>query len=363
VRRRALAGGILTLACLGNASTSLNALALNDKISGGEFSGTGVLSWKATDQLMVYGSYSRGYKSGGFNLDRFELGNLGTGLAVSPVTYFSPRTDADAASLRFGAETVNAFELGLKYSTRRFSANLALFRQEFSNFQLNTFNGTGYVVQNINGCGDALTVARTCSDVKAGLISQGVEVELSVSPHPDVRLSAGYTYTDASYRARLVGSDDGTVPLDSALFLLPGSTTTNAPSSVFTGSISWTPSIGSNGLSALVYLDGRATSGYNTGSDLYPEKFQKGYSVFNARIGLRGRDQHWAIEFWGQNIFDTNYTQVTINSPLQSTGPCNQTVAQLGGTCSGATTTMTNQLFSSFLAEPRTFGVTLRGKF
>ncbi|MGE1070939.1 TonB-dependent receptor domain-containing protein, partial [Pantoea agglomerans] len=78
----ALAAGILTLGCLGNGSTSLNALDLNDKISDGEFSGTAVLSWKATDDLMVYGSYSKGYKAGGFNLDRFQLGS--TGLNVLP---------------------------------------------------------------------------------------------------------------------------------------------------------------------------------------------------------------------------------------------------------------------------------------
>ncbi|MCP6711337.1 hypothetical protein NL489_28725, partial [Klebsiella pneumoniae] len=44
-----LAGGILTLGCLGNASTSLNALDLNDRISDGELSGTAVLSWKPID--------------------------------------------------------------------------------------------------------------------------------------------------------------------------------------------------------------------------------------------------------------------------------------------------------------------------
>ena len=47
----ALAGGILTLGCLGNGSTTLNALDLNDKISDGEFSGTAVLSWKPIEAV------------------------------------------------------------------------------------------------------------------------------------------------------------------------------------------------------------------------------------------------------------------------------------------------------------------------
>jgi outer membrane receptor protein involved in Fe transport len=356
---QALAGGILTLGCLGNASTSLNALALNDKISDGELSGTAVLSWKATDRLMVYASYARGYKSGGYNLDRFELGNTGISPNISPVTFFSPRSNADAPSLRFGEEKVNAYELGAKFAMHGLSANLALFREEFSNFQLNTFNGTSFIVQNINGCNVALSATGTCSDVEAGLVSQGVEIELSASPIQDVRLNAGLTYADTKFNKRLVGSSDGTIPLDPALFLLPGQRTTNAPAVVATGSIAWTPPIGSNGLSGLVYVDGRVTSSYNTGSDLYPEKKQDGYGIVNARLGLRGLGQRWAVELWAQNLFDQDYTQVTINSPLQSTGPNNQSVAQLGR--NGAV--VTNQLFSAFLGEPRTYGVTLKGKF
>jgi len=81
-------------------------------------------------------------------------------------------------------------------------------------------------------------------------------------------------------------------------------------------------------------------------------------AIVNARIGIRGPDQKWAVEFWGQNIFNQNYQQVAISTPLQSSSPATSTIAQLG---SG--TTMANQLFSAYLAEPRTYGITLRGKF
>ena len=354
---QALAGGILTLGCLGNSSTGLNALDLNDRISDGEFSGTGVLSYKATDDLLVYGSYSKGYKAGGYNLDRFQLGSTG----VNPVpAVFSPRSNADATSLRFAAEKVDAFELGLKYSQPKWSVNIAAFRQEFKNFQLNTFNGTSFVVQNINGCDSALTATRTCAngDVKPGLISQGVELELAASPARNLRVTGGFTYARAKHASRLVGSSNGQVPLDPALFLLPGNINSNAPQAVTTASIAWTPEIGSSGLSALFYVDGRMTSDYNTGSDLFPEKEQDGYAIFNARVGIRGRDQRWAVEFWGQNIFNTNYTQVAFSSPLQSSSPATSTTGQFS---QGAP--MANQLISAYLAEPRTYGITLRGKF
>jgi iron complex outermembrane recepter protein len=352
-----LAQGILTLACLGNSSTALNALTLNDSFSDNELSGTGVLSYKPMNNMLLYASYSRGYKAGGYNLDRFELGNTGLSAAASsPATYFSPRSPADASSLHFAAEKVNAFEVGMKYSQRHWSANIAAFRQEFSDFQLNTFNGTSFVVQNINGCGSALGAGGTCakSDVEAGLISQGVELELTASPVRNVRISGGMTYAEAKFRKVLVGSNDGLTPRDPALFLLPGNTNSNAPKVVTTMSFAWTPDIGSGGLSGLVYLDGRMTSDYNTGSDLFPEKKQDGYDVWNARIGIRGPEERWAVEFWGQNIFNTKYTQVAFNSPLQGSG----SVAQVQAVGGSAT-----QLFSAYLAEPRTYGITLRGKF
>lgn len=352
-----LAGGILTLGCLGNASTSLNALDLNDRISDGEFSGTSVLSWKATDDLLLYGSYSKGYKAGGYNLDRFQLGS--TGLNAVPAV-FAPRTNADVTSLRFAAEKVDAFEVGLKFSQPKWSANIAAFRQEFKNFQLNTFNGTSFVVQNINGCDSALSATRTCAadDVAPGLISQGVELELTATPARNFRVSGGMTYARAKFADRLVGSSDGRVPLDPALFLLPGSINSNAPKMVTTASAAWTPDIGTSGLSALFYVDTRMTSDFNTGSDLFPEKRQDGFSVVNARVGIRGPNQRWAVEFWGQNIFNENYTQVAFSSPLQSSSPATSTTGQFA---LGAP--MANQLISAYLAEPRTYGVTLRGSF
>ena len=151
----------------------------------------------------------------------------------------------------------------------------------------------------------------------------------------------------------LVGRDTGT-PLDSALFLLPGDNLSNAPELTVTGSVTWTPRIGNSGLSGLVYVDGRLTSDFNTGSDLFPEKEQDSFAVFNARLGIRGPDQRWAIELWAQNLFDQDYQQVAFNAPFQGSNSRAQ-VAAFGGTG--------NQLFASFLAEPRTYGITGRFRF
>ncbi|NJB99641.1 TonB-dependent receptor [Sphingomonas sp. ABOLD] len=362
--------GILGLSCQGNSTAELNGVAISDTRKEDQFTGTAILSYKPTDDLLLYGSYSRGYKAGGFNLDKSAL--------KVPILPFAAVGGAQAltANLQFAPETNNAFEIGLKYSTRKFSLNLSAFRQQFKNFQLNTFNGTVFLVQNINGCTASLgggdrdqskfstatnfnaaastTGACSSSNVSYGVVSQGVELEASIVPARDFRVGLGLTYADTHYRDQLVGSDAG-APLDQALRLLPGQQLSNAPEIVSTASVAWTPPLGSSGLSGLIYFDARMTGDFNTGSDLFPQKIQDGFTLVNGRIGIRGKDERWAIEFWGQNIFNQNYTQVVFNSPFQegaATAPFTDPKYPGG-----------RQLFSAYLAEPRTYGITLRTRF
>lgn len=355
---KALSGALIGLACQGNSTAELNGVSINSKRSEDEWTGTAILSYKATDDLMVYGSFSRGYKAGGFNLDRSAL--------KAPTPTFASLGGAQAlvGNLQFAPELVNSYEIGAKYATGPFSASVTLFRSDFSNFQLNTFNGTVFLVQSINGCEvslggadrdtSAATGACPAGDVGYGVRAEGVEIETSLVPADNVRVSAGLTYSQTKYRENLVGSTTG-APLDPALRKLPGNFMSNAPEAVITTSIAWTPDIGSNGLSALFYVDSRTTTDYNTGSDLFPQKAQDGYTIVNARVGLRGPGQGWSLEFWVQNLFDVEYAQVAINSPFQA------------GTTAAPFTDPNypggRQLFSMFLGEPRTFGATLRTKF
>ena len=350
--------GLLTLSCTGNSNAMLSGKTINDKLTESQFTGTAVLSYKPIDQLMVYASYARGYKAGGYNLDRSDLG---------PAYLPSTTTNPDATKLRFDPETVNAYEIGFKLSTRKFTLNVAAFRSDFQNFQLNTFNGTNYVVQNIGSCSvslngadrdqSATTGACTNGKVGTGVRSQGVEVEAGIYPSSNVAFNLGYTLADTKYRNNLVGSQSGE-PLDPALFLLPGAQMSNAPRNVITTSFSWTPQLGSSGLTGLFYVDQRTTSDYNTGSDLFYEKQQDAFTVVNARLGIRGEADRWALELWAQNLLNAQYMQVAFNAPFQGAG--SQAQVQAFGSPSYA---VGNQVFSAFLAEPRTYGVTLRTRF
>lgn len=369
---RALSGSLIGLACQGNSTAELNGVSINDKRSEDQITGTAILSWKPIDDLLLYTSFARGYKAGGFNLDRSAL--------KSPVPTFASLSGAQAlvGNLQFDPELVDSYELGAKFSNGSFGLSVSAFRSDFSSFQLNTFNGTVFLVQNVNGCNNlvggpnadtdqSLSAAGTnfnaapnttgscaAGDITYGVRTQGLELEASLTPARNFRMAAGLTYAKTTYRDDLIGTKNG-APLDSALRKLPGDNLSNAPELVATSSVTWTPDIGSNGMSGLVYIDGRMTSDYNTGSDLFPQKEQDGFAVFNARIGLRGPDESWGIELWGQNILNKDYAQVAFNSPFQA----GQSAAPFvdpqypGG----------RQIFSQFLAEPRTYGITLRGKF
>ncbi len=287
----AIAAAIVGLSCQGNSTSELNGVSISDARSESEFTGTAVLSWKPAEDLMLYGGYSRGYKAGGFNLDRSAL--------KLPAASFASVGGAQAlvGNLQFAPETVNAFEIGAKYSSGPLLVTLAVFRQDFQNFQLNTFDGSVFIVQNINGCGADLggadrdqsvlpgapnfvnpnivagsgfslnpalaTGACAADDVGYGVRSSGVEIEASIRPADSLRVNLGLTYSNTRYRDDLVGNDSG-APLNPALRKLPGDNLSNAPEIVATSALSWTPALGSSGITGLFYVDSRLTSDFNT---------------------------------------------------------------------------------------------------
>ncbi len=344
------------------------------KISEGEWTGTAVLSWKPMDDLMIYASWARGYKAGGFNLDSSAVdiacsttvGSAAQQAACAAALARPVNTVGnarpEAVDLQFAAETVISYEIGAKFSRPGFSANVALFRQEFSNYQLNTYNGVNFEVTNIQACKDSLNGADTdassltgscdSDNLKPGVVAKGLEIELFASPIENVSFTAGLTYIDTAFQKNLVGTEGR--PLSNVLFQLPGRQISNAPPYVMTGSASWTPPIGDS-LRGLLYLDYRFQDSVNTGSDLDIEKVQEAFITFNGRIGLSNIDRKWSIELWGQNLFNQQYFQIAADMPLHGSGTYR---AVADGRVASA-----NQLYVTFPGEPRTFGITGRFRF
>jgi len=361
--------GLATLPCVIN---DILAFSGGSRRNEDELTGTVVISFKPVEELLTYASYARGYKAGGFNLDRSVLSSANVNLGV----------------LQFEPELVDSFEVGAKLDLRDFKLNVAAFHAIFDQFQLNAFNGVNFNVENIQSCATSLgggdrdfaglplgsepaiapgpgqtaatgrsaaqaaaTGACPADDVRAGVLSTGFEIEAAIFPAPNLSFNIGYTYANTRYRQNLTGV--GGKPLGIAFFNLAGNNLSNAPEHVQTGSVTWTPPV-SDTLSALFYVDYRMQSAINTGSDLFDEKRQAPFTVVNARIGLSGNEGKWSIEAWAQNLFDEEFQQVAFNSPLLGGG----TIAQAARGGPAGTT-----LFGAFLGEPRTFGVTVRTRF
>ena len=274
---------------------------------------------------MVYGSYARGYKSFGYNLDRVQNG-------ITPST-----------SLLFPSEVVDSYEAGIKTTlfNRSVLLNATYFDQTFTDFQLNTFLGTAFVVESI-----------------PELTTRGVDADfLWFTPIEGLSFQGGVTYTDAKY-GNFTAADMTSPGNFPQLSLLPGSRASFAPEWSTTGSVNFDRSIG-NGLRIGMSLAAKYSTEYNTGSDLLPYKQQDALTLLNGRIMLGTDDERWTIEIWGQNLTDEEYVQVAYNAPLQ--GSAFQKTVQPNGTFYNPA--LDTQTYDAFLGQPRTYGVTLRAKF
>jgi outer membrane receptor protein involved in Fe transport len=285
-----------------------------------EWTGTLGLSYDLTETWLAYASYSRGYKAGGFNLDRAGLSNP----LVPPPFGGTPAVN----DLEFDPETVDSFEIGAKGSLwdDRLQLAVTTFYSEFQDFQLNLFTGLNFIVLNLEE-----------------VTSKGVELEFQAAVTEGLTLSGGVAYTDASY-------DDGNAdPIDPTTLTpvpLAGRRLTNAPYWTATAVASYERPI-SERLAGFINVNYRFTGDMNTGSDLDAEKRQASFALWDLRVGIGDADDRWRFEVWAQNLFDQTYRQVAIDAPLQGSG-----------TGPGST-----QTFAAFLGDPRLWGATVRVKF
>jgi len=308
--------------CLPFLSPGYNNYRNNQSESESVLSGTAKLVYRASRELLLYASYARGYKAGGFNLDRVQC-TIGTaGCAPGSAAAITPINNTE-----FGDETNNSFEVGEKATlfNRKLLLNATLFYQKYKGFQLNTFNGLVFVVTSV-----------------PSVISKGVDADFVWIATNNFSIQGGVTYADTRYN--LNGAQLATLQAQTGFLGAANSRLSLAPFWSVSLSGTYTQPIGEN-YQARFNLGGKYSSGYNTGSDLDPGKYQGGYVLMNGRIAFGPKDQHWALEVWSENLLNTNYQQVAFNSGFQNV-PTNAT-----------------GVLDAFLGAPRTFGGTVRIKF
>ena len=305
------AGALMNIAC----NPAVNPMA-NGLWSGGreenEWSGTASLAYHLSDDAMLYGGYSRGYKAGGYNLDR-------QGFALRPDTTSAATLNINQTG--FEPEFTDAYEIGLKseFFGGTTTLNLSAYYQQIHDYQLNAFNGFNFITRNV-----------------PELISQGAEVEVSVQPMDGLTLNGGVTYNDAYYDSTVVFN-----PIQpTGNTVVAGDPLAFAPEWVATGAIAYEMPIGAS-MRAMFYLDGRWNSDHRTqtlGRDPLGRTDNSAFAIFNGRVGIGSQDERWSVEFWGQNLTDELYYVGAFSPPLQNS-------------------------FVVYPNEPLTWGVTLRAQY
>ena len=284
--------------CLPYARTALDQTGYDRERTDEQVSGTIRLTYDISDDAMVYAGYSRGFKAGGFNLDRQFEGPLDPAVGY---------TDVDSG---FAPEIIDAYEVGFKSQLfgNVLQLNANAFYQEVEDFQLNTFTGISFVVNSIES-----------------IESYGVEIDFAyATPIDGLDITGGYAYVNAEY------GDEASIAPN-----LRGNQISLSPENFLTAQVIYERPLWGN-VWGLASLDARYVSEYNTGSDLDPEKVQDAFTLLNARVGLNHVDGAWSIEAWGRNLTDEAYAQVAFDQFAQSGG------------------------FGAFMGAPRTWGVTLR---
>ena len=337
VQQQILAGVVPAVApqvagfmCLPWANALHHGRVLHQERDESEWSGTLRGAYRFSEQFMAYASASRGYKAGGFNLDRVQSSNglSSGGSGITPVNDTS-----------FPGEFVDSYELGAKttWAGGNLLLNAALFHQTYEDFQLNSFLGTSFVVRSI-----------------PEVVSQGIDTEILWQPVTGLMLQGGLMYADTKYGDNIPGADFATAPTPAQygqLYKLPGSRMSFAPEWSATAAATYEWDVGDS-LAARVHLGGKYMSEFNTGSDLDVEKLQPAFTVWNARVGIGRSDRRWMLELWAQNLTDQHYVQVGFDGPLQAVGsplPNSQ----------HAPTDILNT-YNAFLGAPRMYGVTFR---
>jgi iron complex outermembrane recepter protein len=236
----------------------------------------------ASEDVMFYGTVSRGFKAGGFNE------SLGA---------------ATEAALSFDPETLWNYELGAKLQIldNRLRINAAYFYMDWSDIQVRQDNP------------DTLTYDPFTSNAGKAY-STGIELEIQAKPTDNLLLSAGFGLLKAKFNEGLVAlaPDPFTalpreqVPLTDMPFAPEYSLSLAADWTIplgNVGTLDFRPEYILQGPQALVYdIQPGTPSGNDVGG------IQKEVGLLNMRLTYRPPSERFSITVWAQNLTDETYS-------------------------------------------------------
>ncbi|BFM16184.1 TonB-dependent receptor [Maricurvus nonylphenolicus] len=237
------------------------------------------------DDVMLYASVSKAFKSGGFD----EAGTTGI---LDDFSY----DDEEALS----------FEVGGKMSVLdgRGSVNFAVFHTNYEDLQVSAFVGDKYVVGNA-----------------AEATSQGVEVDGVFRLTEALTMTASMAYLDATYdkfdnaSCTLAQIQSSGATANDCAQDLKGETLAFAPE--------WTANIGLNHVTSLSdaleltsMLNLNYTDEQYLAQDLDDQALEESHVTVNGRIALTDLENNWELALVGKNLTDEEIRTYSNDTPL-----------------------------------------------
>ena len=230
-----------------------------------------ILSYQATENVLAYASYARGFRAGGLNT-----------------------TAPTRAQIPYAPETSDNYELGLKTTLpgQRARFNLALFHLQQRDQQIATTT---------NGFNSAILNVGTMNNY-------GVELDAAAVPVKGLELSWNAAYNHARYAA---------LPLynyqENRTQSYQGNQPINTPVVTSMLAAQYTYQLGQGRQQPALFVRGEWRYLGHSYFDYYNQDGQGGYGLFNARAGLSSR--HLELAFWARNVFERKYLTYGSLSP------------------------------------------------
>lgn len=230
------------------------------------------LDYKVTDQTLIYASYSKGFKSGGFTQRIFP---------------------PEPAATPFAPEFVESYEVGVKSELfdRRLRLNIAAFQADYTDIQIVVNEGIAPKVRNAG---------------RARI--RGIEVETQAKLADFLTIQGGFGYLDAYYRE--VSPTAAPVNVNSRFPQVPKWTASGSFDAELYKGDAGTLSLHGD----WSYKGGHFKDAINT-----PALYQEGYSVFGANLSYELPGDNWDVRVGVTNLTDKRYL-LGGYSDLQQTG-------------------------------------------
>ncbi|MBR9909085.1 MAG: TonB-dependent receptor [Gammaproteobacteria bacterium] len=277
-----------------------------DKVSGQRsetaFTPLVTLQHHLNDDVMLYATYTTGFKSGGFDV----RSNAHPDPAV--VNALRAFTTNLVGVFEFEEEEAESIELGGKFTLAGGAAelNAAIFRTEYTDLQTSQFDGA--IGFNVTNAGAAT--------------SQGLELDGRWRLTQGLTLSGSFAYLDFEYdkfpNAECFFGQAPNSPMAPFLCDVSGQRREYTPEYQASLSAEYIHPVGAD-LELTTAFDLIYSDDYFASATLDPNLVQESFTKVNARIGIGANDGKWDLALVGKNLTDEEVVSFGNTTPLATT--------------------------------------------